>query len=135
MKTKTISKFAALLFFAFVLAPTAGFAQVSKVETSVVKDGYVMLDGEMMALKDGKMSPMEKNIKMENGTKVRKNGRVKTADGKRERLQNGHCIDNTGKIENCNANSQYYTCTHHKEVRAAKDGKCPKCGMDLVRKN
>lgn len=27
-----------------------------------------------------------------------------------------------------------YTCAMHPEVRSDKPGKCPKCGMDLVRK-
>ncbi len=135
MKT-TISKlFTAALMLTLFLVPAVSSAQMSKVETSVIKDGYVMLDGKMMALTDGKMTPMKKTVKMDNGTKIRKNGRVKTVDGKRIKMENGHCIDNVGKIENCNANSTYYTCTHHKEVRAAKDGKCPQCGMDLVKKN
>jgi Heavy metal binding domain len=28
----------------------------------------------------------------------------------------------------------YYTCTMHPEVRSDQPGKCPKCGMELVRK-
>jgi hypothetical protein len=28
----------------------------------------------------------------------------------------------------------YYTCTMHPDVHADKPGKCPKCGMDLVKK-
>ena len=27
-----------------------------------------------------------------------------------------------------------YTCTMHPEVTSSKPGKCPKCGMDLVKK-
>lgn len=30
--------------------------------------------------------------------------------------------------------SVYYTCTMHPEVRMANPGKCPTCGMDLVKK-
>jgi hypothetical protein len=29
--------------------------------------------------------------------------------------------------------SVYYTCTMHPEVKLDKAGKCPKCGMDLVK--
>ena len=28
-----------------------------------------------------------------------------------------------------------YTCTMHPEVQSDKPGKCPKCGMTLVKKN
>ena len=28
-----------------------------------------------------------------------------------------------------------YTCTMHLEVKSDKPGKCPKCGMTLVKKN
>ena len=30
--------------------------------------------------------------------------------------------------------SVYYTCSMHPEVKMAKPGKCPKCGMTLVKK-
>ena len=29
--------------------------------------------------------------------------------------------------------SVYYTCTMHPDVKMAKPGKCPQCGMDLVK--
>ena len=131
--TKTIAKlFTAFAIVAMCLAPAKSTAQTSKVQTSVVKDGYVMMDGKMMALKDGKLSPMKKKVVMTNGTKVSKRGVVKMANGERIRMKDGNCIDYTGKVNDCNVNADYYTCTHHPEVRAAKDGKCPKCGMDLV---
>lgn len=31
-------------------------------------------------------------------------------------------------------NEVYYTCTMHPEVHYDKQGKCPKCGMELVKK-
>ena len=31
--------------------------------------------------------------------------------------------------------SVYYTCTMHPDVRLDKPGKCPQCGMDLVKKS
>ena len=34
-----------------------------------------------------------------------------------------------------NMSSGNYTCTMHPEVKSDKPGKCPKCGMDLVKKN
>lgn len=35
---------------------------------------------------------------------------------------------------NMPANSTTYTCTMHPEILSSKPGKCPKCGMDLVKK-
>lgn len=31
--------------------------------------------------------------------------------------------------------SDTYTCPMHPEVKSDKPGKCPKCGMDLVKKS
>jgi len=37
--------------------------------------------------------------------------------------------------EKQNVNTEvYYTCTMHPEVHSDKPGKCPKCGMELVKK-
>ncbi len=33
------------------------------------------------------------------------------------------------------ANSKMYTCPMHPEVQSDKAGKCPKCGMDLIKKD
>ena len=32
------------------------------------------------------------------------------------------------------AGQSYYTCVMHPEIHEAKPGKCPKCGMELVKK-
>ena len=34
-----------------------------------------------------------------------------------------------------NMASGTYTCTMHPEVKSDKPGKCPKCGMELVKKD
>ena len=34
-----------------------------------------------------------------------------------------------------NNSAETYTCTMHPEVKSDKPGKCPKCGMELVKKN
>ncbi len=34
-----------------------------------------------------------------------------------------------------NMSSGNYTCSMHPEVKPDKPGKCPKCGMELVKKN
>jgi hypothetical protein len=45
------------------------------------------------------------------------------------------CGQSSGK-KNINASGQtaeVYTCSMHTEVRSDKPGKCPKCGMELVK--
>lgn len=125
----------AALMMALYLTPSISTAQTDKIEVAVVKDGFVMIDDEVMAINKGKLSLLKKTATMENGTKIRKNGSVKAKGARRVKLENGNCIDHSGKIENCNVGSQHYTCTMHKDVRAAKNGKCPQCGMDLVKRN
>lgn len=34
-----------------------------------------------------------------------------------------------------NMSSGTYTCTMHPEIKSDKPGKCPKCGMELVKAN
>ena len=38
-----------------------------------------------------------------------------------------------GSLESMSAGT--YTCSMHPEVKSDKPGKCPKCGMSLVKKN
>ena len=47
--------------------------------------------------------------------------------------QNEMSLHSELKKENSNADS--YTCTMHPEVKSDKPGKCPKCGMTLVKKD
>ena len=44
--------------------------------------------------------------------------------------------DNTSKTDNkqTEQTAEVYTCPMHPEVVADKPGKCPKCNMDLVKK-
>lgn len=44
------------------------------------------------------------------------------------------CSGNGNKIETGQlANNETYTCTMHNEVMSDHKGKCPKCGMNLVK--
>jgi Cu(I)/Ag(I) efflux system membrane fusion protein len=40
-----------------------------------------------------------------------------------------------GMNMNMLTNSTIYSCPMHPEVNSDKPGKCPKCGMELVKKN
>lgn len=109
-------------------------AQANEVKITSFNNGYVMVDNEMLVLNQGKMTKMMKTQRMENGTKIKKNGVVKVKGQKRMKMKNGHCIDHSGKVEDCNVASQPYSCAHHKHIRSHKAGKCPECGMDLVKR-
>ncbi|MBF6607387.1 MAG: hypothetical protein ITG00_01460 [Flavobacterium sp.] len=135
MKNLLLKFGTAALLFALYFAPSAAFAQVDRIDVATVKDGYVMVDNEMLAVNSGKLTKMNKTVKMENGTKIKKNGVVKAKGKKRVKMRNGNCVDKSGKIEDCNIDSQPYSCKHHNDIRASKPGKCSQCGMELAKRN
>ena len=48
---------------------------------------------------------------------------------------NSRTQDTGNKVPAKEANAGfYYTCTMHPEIHSDKPGKCPKCGMELVKK-
>ena len=151
MKTKKMNLeiFASMLFFVACIASTTSFAQ-SK-DMAKMKDCCMMKDGKMMCMKDGKPMPMEKDMTMKDGTICMVNGECIMKDGKKMQMKEGQCMDMSGKMDNCSMmhenmkSSEHkkshhkhmamtYTCTMHPEVTSDKQGKCPKCGMDLVEK-
>ncbi|MEO5645671.1 MAG: heavy metal-binding domain-containing protein [Bacteroidia bacterium] len=46
--------------------------------------------------------------------------------------QNEMLLDS--EIAKSGNSTETYTCTMHPEVKSDKPGKCPKCGMELVKK-
>jgi D-lyxose ketol-isomerase len=75
-------------------APEHHEAQVEK------KDEIMLKDGKLQARMDGKVTPVEKDITLKNGTVVLANGTVKTPDGKTVTLKEGDCVNMEGKIWN-----------------------------------
>lgn len=61
-------------------------------------DGYMMMDGKMMLIKDGKMSPMKKQITMDNGTKMMVDGMCVKKDGSKMKMKEGDHMDMEGKM-------------------------------------
>ena len=49
--------------------------------------------------------------------------------------KNEMLLHNTNSVSNANSSADTYTCPMHPEVKSDKPGKCPKCGMTLVKKN
>ena len=140
----------AMLLLAICFMTNASFGQ-AKTKGAMMKDCCMMKDGKMMVMKDGKSMPMDKDMKMANGTTCMVNGECVMKDGKKMMMKNGECMDMSGKLEKCNmmGNSKKmgkgkkmkkhdmamnYTCPMHPEVMSDKPGKCPKCGMALVEK-
>lgn len=115
-------------------------AQVTK-DSTAMKLCCMNKDGKMMYQQDGKMTPMEKDMTMANGTKCTTGGECIMKDGTKMKMKDGDCIDMSGnmhksesKMTNDSKTVAVYACPMHPEMRSDKAGKCSKCGMDLVEK-
>lgn len=61
--------------------------------------GVMMHDGKMMMMRDGKATgPMDHEMIMSDGTKVRPDGMVKMQDGKELHMKNGQMMLMDGKM-------------------------------------
>ena len=138
MKTKkTITTlFASLLMMVLCFTTVNASAQAKK-ETLKTKECCMMKDGKMTHCKDGVCMPMEKDMTMKDGTVCMVNGECVMKDGKKMTMKEGECMDMNGKMDKCkktDPKATVYTCSMHPEVTSDKPGKCPKCGMDLIKK-
>ena len=147
MKTKKVFTTIVTSLFTMVLFLSVGNsnAQTSK-KSTMMKDCCMMKDGKMMVMKDGKTMPMNKTMTMKNGTTCMTNGECTMKDGSKMMMKNDDCMEMSGKM--CTDKmkmmnkkkttkkviAEVYTCPMHPEVVGVKGGKCPKCGMDLVKK-
>ena len=137
MKTKkmisTVS--ASLLVMVLCFASTNSSAQTKK--EAAKTEECCMKDGKMMHCKDGVTMPMEKDMTMKNGTVCMVNGECVMKDGKKMTMKEGECMNMSGKMDKCkkqDPKATIYTCSMHPEVTSDKPGKCPKCGMELIKK-
>ena len=133
--------FASMLVLMLTLTAGNLFAQ-TKNKATMMMDCCMMKDGKMMVMKNGKTMPMKNTMIMKNGTKCMTNGECKMKDGKKMMMKEGDCMEMSGKM--CSDKmkkdmmkkdkmAMKYTCPMHAEVMSDKAGKCPKCGMDLVK--
>ncbi len=135
--------FASLLIMVLGFTASSSFAQ-TKMDCTKMKDCCMMKDGKMMCMKDGKSMPMDKDMTMKNGTKCMTNGECVMKNGKTMKMKEGECMDMDGNMDKCEAmckdkkidknKAVTYTCSMHPEVTSDKPGKCPKCGMELIKK-
>ncbi len=130
--------FASLLMMVLCFTASNSFGQTK------MKDCCMMKEGKMMHCKDGKTMPMEKDMTMKNGTVCMVNGECVMKNGEKMMMKDGECMDMNGTMDKCDMMNKTsktdtkkavtYTCSMHPEVSSDKPGKCPKCGMDLIKK-
>jgi hypothetical protein len=103
-------------------------------------DCCMMQQGKMTCMMMGKMSPMEKDMMMQDSSIVKPDGTVIRRNGEKIRLRDGMCCDMMGNVhESCvhqqirkrDKQKAYYVCPMHPDETADKPVKCPKCGMML----
>ena len=147
MKTRKmiVMGFTLMLTMALLFVVGSASAQM-KHKKMKMQDCCMMKDGKMMVMKDGKTMPMNKTMTMKNGTTCMTNGECTMKDGSKMMMKNDDCMEMSGKM--CTDKmkmmnkkkttkkvvAEVYTCPMHPEVVGVKGGKCPKCGMDLVKK-
>jgi hypothetical protein len=79
--------------------PVTSYAQASKMDNKMMKDGTVkMVSGKMMVMKGGNWVPMDHTMTMPNGTKVMTDGSVMTKAGKKDMLKEGDCVKPDGMV-------------------------------------
>ena len=103
----TVKKKAALLISALALSASL-FAQekmdakmdMGKKEQKIdmKKDHVMMMGGKMQMMENGKTMPMEKDMTLNDGTKVTKNGMVSKKDGTTIAMKEGDMMDMDGKM-------------------------------------
>jgi hypothetical protein len=87
MKMKKILLIAALtVSTGFVMAQTKSM------------DGYMMKDGKVMMMKDGKTSQVDADVALSDGTKIMKDGSVMKKDGSKMMMKNGDSMDMSGMM-------------------------------------
>jgi len=88
-----------LMIAVFVLMFSVGAMAQSRMSTSQMKDGMMMSKGKMMMIQGGRISAMDQDKTMSDGTEVTMNGTVTTPDEKSTTLNNGDMVDMTGHIQ------------------------------------
>ena len=69
-----------------------------KIQQNVVEknDHFLMEDGKMLHVIDGKGMQMQNDMTLKNGTMIKLNGSYQLSNGKQLRLRNGQCMDMNG---------------------------------------
>ena len=67
-------------------------------------DGYVMKEGKVMKIKDGKFTTLDKDVTLSNGTVIMKNGSYMKNGETKMMLKEGEHIDLQGNVKNYKEN-------------------------------
>ena len=148
-KKMIVAMFASVFMLAVCFTANNSLAQ-TKMESKMMKDCCMMKDSKMMCVKDGKTTPMKKEMTMKNGTKCMTNGECVMKDGTKMKMKEGECMDMSGMMSDCGMMMKdsktgtvkktdktvtaMYVCPMHPGETSNKPGKCGKCGMDMVEK-
>lgn len=68
----------------------------------MMKDCLIMKDGQVMTVKDGQKTKLDRTMTLANGTTVAPDGTIKWANGKTKLLKEGQCIYMDGKMGKMN---------------------------------
>ena len=81
-----------LLIAALTLCTGLAMAQTKSM------DGYMMKDGKVMMMKEGKTTQVEADVTLSDGTKIMKDGNVMKKDGTKMMMKNGESMDTNGMM-------------------------------------
>lgn len=71
-------------------------------------DGYMMQNGKVVMIKNGVVSPLEKDFTFTNGTTISKDGTYIIKGGTKTTLKEGEHMDLTGKIVSMDKSKNYH---------------------------
>ena len=66
--------------------------------TNTYPDGYLFQNGKMVLVKNNKMTPLEKDVTLSNGTVIMKNGSYQKKGGTKTLFRDGEYMDMNGKM-------------------------------------
>lgn len=72
--------------------------QPDQTDTLNTKCAVSMVNGKVMITTDGKLEPVNKEVRTANGNVVMPDGTIKMADGNTFQMKNGDCLDISGKM-------------------------------------
>ena len=101
MKTPKMILTLAFLFAAMFMVSEASAQTANKMSVSKIKDCYMKKDGKMVQYTNGQPMRLKKAVVLENGTKIKRNGVCIMPDKTKVRMEEGNCIDKSGKMGDC----------------------------------
>jgi hypothetical protein len=72
------------------------------------QDGLMMQNGKMMRTQNGKTTVMDKEMTLDNGTRIMSDGTVIKKDGTRMKMKNGEHMDMSGNMMRSGKNKNMY---------------------------